>query len=73
MLTFHHKFQVRLADHAEQAEIGNTRHGPQDIHDVLARYFERLQIVAVNLDGELPLNTAHGFLHVVGDGLREIP
>ena len=32
-----------------------------------------LQIVAIDLDGQLALDAADGFFHVVGDGLREIP
>ena len=31
------------------------------------------QIVAVDLDGQLALHAADRFLHVVGDGLREVP
>ena len=35
--------------------------------------FEGLQVVAVDLDGELAFDAADGFFHVVGDGLGEVP
>ena len=39
----------------------------------LALALQRLQIVAVDLDGQLTFDATHRFFHVVGDRLREIP
>ena len=45
-----------------------------DVDDLVAFVLrERLKIVAVNLDREFAFYAADRFLHVVCDGLREVP
>ena len=39
----------------------------------IALRFQRLQVVAVNLDRKLAFHAADRFFHVVGNGLREVP
>src|ERR1039458_3426618 len=67
------EFHVGLADHAEEAEIGDARNGAHDADDFVAFGFQSLQVLAINLDGELTLDAADGFFHVVGNGLRIVP
>ena len=44
-----------------------------DVDDLVASFFQQLQIIAVELYGQLAFDAADGFFHVVFDGLREIP
>src|SRR6185437_12092633 len=69
----HDELQVRLADHPKQPEIGNAGDGPHYVHDLIAFRLQRLQIVPIDLHRKLPFHAADRFLHVVRDGLREVP
>ena len=73
LLTVHSKLEVGLADHAKQAEVRDAGDGVHYVDYEIAGGLERLQIVAVDLNRELPFDAADGLLHVVGNGLREIP
>ena len=44
-----------------------------DADDLVAFCLKRLQVVAVDLDGQLALDAADRLLDVVGDGLRKVP
>ena len=65
--------EIGLADDAEEAEVGDAVDVTHDVDDLIALFFEGLEVGAVELDGELALDAADGLLDVVGDGLREVP
>ncbi len=44
-----------------------------DLDDLAGLLLENFEVVAIDLRGELAFDAADGFLHVVGDGLGEIP
>ena len=73
LLAIHHDVNVRLTEHAEQAEIGNAGDRPHHGHDLLALLLEVFQVGAEDFDGEFALHAADRFFHVVGDGLGEAP
>ena len=72
-LAIHREVQVGLAEDAKQPQILDARDGAHDVDDLVALLFERLQIVAVDLDRQLSFDAADRLFHVVGDRLREIP
>ena len=72
-LSVDHQVEVRLAEDSEHADVLNARNRAHDVDDFIAAFFQNLEIVAVDFDGELAFHAADRFLHVVGDGLGEIP
>ena len=65
--------EVGLADDAEDSEVLNPLYVPHDTHDLFRFGFEDLQVVSVDLCGELSLDPAHRLFHVVRYRLREVP
>src|ERR1039458_10178652 len=64
---------IRLAANLESAEIGDAGNLTHDVLHLVGLLFEDLEIAAKEFDGKFTLDAADGFLHVVGDGLREVP
>ena len=62
-----------MTQHPKEAEVLDALNVPHNIHNLVALFLQHLEIVAVHLGGELPFHAANRFLHIVGDGLREIP
>src|ERR1019366_2690808 len=73
LLAIYFEVQIGLANHAKQSEVLNPWNAPHHADDLVAGVLEQFEIVAVDLDRQLPFDAAHGLLHVVGDGLRKIP
>ena len=69
----HRNIQIGLAEDAEEAEIFYAGDAAHYVYDFIAFFFEDLQIVAVEFDGQLAFYAADGFFHVVRDRLRKIP
>src|SRR4029077_12329325 len=67
------QIDVRLSADLESAKIGNAGNLAHNILHFGRFLLQRLEIAAKEFDGEFTLNAADGFLHVVGDRLREIP
>ena len=65
--------QVRLADHAEHAQVLDALDAMHDGDDLIGFGFEQLQVVAEDLQREFALYAANRLLHVVGYGLGEVP
>ena len=66
--------KVGLANDAEQADDRPRLLSARIIPAISSPLASRvLQVVAIDLDGKLAFDAAHRFLHVVGDGLREVP
>ena len=59
--------------HAKNAEILDSLYPAHHLDDLIRLILQCLQIVAVNLGGQLALHAANGFFHVVFDGLRKSP
>ncbi len=65
--------EIGLADDAEEAEVLHAADVAHDADDLVALFFEGLEVVAVELDGELAFDAGDGLFDVVGDGLGEAP
>ena len=63
---------VGWPERAQHGEIGDAGHLGEHVRDLIGGFLERLQIVAVDLDGILALDARGGLLDVVLDVLREI-
>src|ERR1700687_1560622 len=61
-----------LAERSEHRQIGNSLYRGQDRLDFVGRVGERLEIVTIQLDRVLALNSRYGFGNVVLQILREI-
>ncbi len=61
-----------LAERGENREIGDPLHRRQHGFDLVGGIGERLQVIAVQLDGVLALHAGHRFRDVVLQVLREI-
>src|ERR1700722_713352 len=72
-LPVHGKCQVGLADYPEQPQIFDPADIAPDADNFVALRLKCLQIVAINLDGQLAFYATYCFFHVVGDGLGEVP
>ena len=73
LLAVHLYVQIGLPEQAEDSQVFDAGNGVHDLHNFVRFVLQRSQVVAINLGRKLPLDAAHRFLHVVGDGLREIP
>ena len=67
------KFRLGWPITRNKSQILNALDRAHHVDDLVALFFQRLQIVAVNLDGQLAFHAADRFFHVVRDRLREIP
>ena len=69
----HREFQVRLADDAKDAQSCNAIQRAHDVDHLVGLCFKRPQVLAIDFDRQFAFDAADRLLHVVGDGLREVP
>src|ERR1022692_1582229 len=55
------------------SKVFDSLNGSHNAGDLGALFFQRLQGIAVDLDGQLALYSTDGLFHVVFDGLRKPP
>ena len=72
-MVVHLEVQVRLADDTEEAEVLDPIDVPHNPDYLFAFGLQHLQVVAIHLRGELPLDPAHRLFHVVLNGLGKVP
>ena len=64
---------VRLAENSKDPEVLDSLDLAHYLHDLVGLILKNLQVVAINLRGELAFYTADSLLHVVFNGLRKAP
>src|SRR5277367_4598671 len=69
----HGEIQIGLSNHAEHSQVLDALYIAHDSNDLIGFFLKESQVVPVNFNGELALNAADCFFHVVRNRLREIP
>ena len=67
------KFKLGWPRDAKDSKVFDSLNPSHDTHNLIGLILERLQVVTVDLRGELTLNATDSLFHVVLDGLGESP
>ena len=73
LLAVHREVQVGLAEDAKDSEVLDSFDLAHDVDDLSALSSRVLQVVAIDLRGQLAFHAADRLFHVVLDGLGEAP